>query len=486
MSNQLDDYLIDYHESNGAYLKLLKSQEEGFKPDDFQELQMKMIQSNNIPRLLPMSFEDINNQISVYYKIEGLRQLRPLTKEHPLSMQEYYALFINIIQALQDSNNNMLTDKHFVLNEDFIYIGNGYHDVYLTYLPLKEINEKISVYENLKKLLLNLASEVKGLNGSQFKMILNYIKDPGFSLQGIKNLLSQMKDKQQEAEPEGDEQENRSDHQEEYKTKKIRRLPPLDKKLKIYSALIGVLLLAFTWKLYEGSSSSFMLILSIGLSLVIVAGVFVYWLVWRPGVEPVITEKQVKAKKNLRRSKHTDKGQSETEQNSREKQSVKPVKQDNHQQPEADFDLQQQESASTLDSTMPENFKFDQPAEQVHDETMLLDESEMVTAPKIAKAKNYLLVNREGNEERIELDTDNFVIGRTEKGTNFVEKGIGVSRMHIEFIKLSDTYGIKDLGAKNGTYINQERIIPYKIHELADKDEVQIGKTVYTYRVSYD
>src|SRR5699024_11095866 len=126
------------------YLKLLKSQEEGFKPDDFQELQMKMIQSNNIPRLLPMSFEDINNQISVYYKIEGLRQLRPLTKEHPLSMQEYYALFINIIQALQDSNNNMLTDKHFVLNEDFIYIGNGYHDVYLTYLPLKEINEKIS------------------------------------------------------------------------------------------------------------------------------------------------------------------------------------------------------------------------------------------------------------------------------------------------------------------------------------------------------
>src|SRR5699024_9599512 len=124
------------------------------------------------------------------------------------------------------------TDKHFVLNEDFIYIGNGYHDVYLTYLPLKEINEKISVYENLKKLLLNLASEVKGLNGSQFKMILNYIKDPGFSLQGIKNLLSQMKDKQQEAEPEGDEQENRSDHQEEYKTKKIRRLPPLDKKLK--------------------------------------------------------------------------------------------------------------------------------------------------------------------------------------------------------------------------------------------------------------
>ncbi|MBP1968653.1 hypothetical protein J2Z83_000745 [Virgibacillus natechei] len=84
MSNQLDDYLLEYVESNGAYLKLQKNKDEKFKQEDFQELQLKMIQSNNIPRLLPMSLEDINNQITVFYKIEGLRQLRSLTKEHPL------------------------------------------------------------------------------------------------------------------------------------------------------------------------------------------------------------------------------------------------------------------------------------------------------------------------------------------------------------------------------------------------------------------
>lgn len=486
MSTQLDDFLIEYVESNGAYLKLQKRQDEGFKQGDFQELQLKMIQSNNIPRLLPMSFEDVNNRITVFYKIEGLRQLRPLTKEHPLSMQEYYALFINIIQALQDSNNNMLTDQHFALNEEYIYVGNGFHDVYLTYLPIKQINDSTSVYESLKKLLLNLASEVQGLNGKQFKMILNYIKDPGFSLQGIKQLLSQLQDKQQDDVSEENGREEDSNHQEEYKVKKVRSLPPLERKMKIYSVLIGVLLLAGVWKLYEGSSSLLMLITSTVLSLAVVGGVLVYWFVWRPGVEPIITEKEVKVKKKQNKPKQIEERKTETGSKSYVTQSAEQTKQDNNQQTKTDLELYQQESASTINSTINSNAITDQPNEQVYDETMLLDESEMVSEPNIRKAENFLLVDREGTEERIELDADNFVIGRTEKGTNFVEKGIGVSRMHIEFIKLSDTYGLKDLGAKNGTYINQEKIIPYKIHELADEDEVQIGKTVYTYRVSYD
>ncbi|MFA1819799.1 DUF6382 domain-containing protein [Virgibacillus oceani] len=483
MSTQLDEYSIEYVESNGTYLKLQKNQNEGFKQDDFQELQLKMIQSNHFPRLLPMSFEDINNRISVFYKIEGLRKLRSLTKEHPPTMQEYYALFINLIQALQDSNNNMLTDRHFVLNEENIYIGNGYHDVNLIYLPLKQSEENSSVYESLKQLLLNMASEVKGLNGTQFKMILNYIKDPGFSLQGIKQLLSKLQDKQQEHAAEEDNQEEEN-HQEEYKTKKIRRMPPLNRKLKLYSVLIGVLLLAVVWNFYDGSPSPFMFTLSIILSLAVIGGVVVYWFVWRPGVEPIITEKEVKVKKKQNKPKQTRERKAKAA-SSNEWQPEKQ-KQESNQLTETGFALPQQESASTIDSTTGNNAIPEKPQTQVYDETMLLDESEMVSESKLRKAQNYLLVDREGTEERMELDEDNFVIGRAEKGTNFVENSIGVSRMHIEFIKLSDTYGIKDLGAKNGTYINQEKIIPYKIYELEDEDEVQIGKTIYTYRVVYD
>lgn len=488
MSTQLEKYSIQYVESNGTYLKLQRNQGEGFKQEDFQELQLKMIQSNRIPRLLPMSFEDINNRVSVFYKIEGLRQLRSLTKEHPPSMQEYYALFINIIQALQDSNNNMLTDRHFVLNEENIYIGNGYHDVHLIYLPLKQRNTHDSVYENLKKLLLNMASEVQGLNGTQFKMILNYIKDPGFSLQGIKQILSKLQEKQYEESSEDYNQEEEVNQEEAYKTKKIRRMPPLTRKLKLYSVLFGILGLAVIWSFYDGAPSPFMLGFSVILSLTVVGAVLIYWFVWRPGVEPIITEKEVKVKKKPNKKEQTGSQQPSVSKSasSNEWQPEKPNRYESNPQSEAAFELPQQESAFTMDSTVGNNAIAGEPSAQVYDETMLLDQSEMVPESKIRKARNYLIVDRNGTEETIELDAENFVIGRAEKGTHYVESGVGVSRMHVELVKLSDTYGIKDLGAKNGTYINQKKIIPYKIHELEDEDEVQIGKTVYTYRVVYD
>ncbi|MCM3739545.1 DUF6382 domain-containing protein [Oceanobacillus luteolus] len=483
MANQLDDYWIEYIESNGTYIKMKKSQSEGFQQEDFQELQVKMIQSNYIPRLVPMTFEDVNNEVSVYYKIEGLRGLRSISKERPPSMQEYYSLFINLVQALQDSNNTMLNDNHFVLNEENIYIGKGYHDVYLMYVPIKQNNSRISVNESLKKLLLNMASEVRGLNGTQFKMILNYLKDPGFSLRGIKQLLSKLQDKQQEEMPVNRSQSEDDSNQEEYKIKKVRSLPPLSSKIKLYSILFGFLAIAVIWKFYTDSPSTVMLITSIILSLLVIAAVVVYWFIWRPGVEPIITEKEVKVKSK----QFKQPVQSKTEENTETDHfGLGTEEQDGYQFTEADYNLPQREIAMSTETAVENKVRVDQPQNPTYDETMLLDASEMIPQANKPKVQNFLITNRDGSEERIELNSDNFIIGRAEKGTDFVENGVGVSRMHVEFIRLSDTYGLKDLGAKNGTYVNQEKVIPYKIHELEDEDDIQIGKTVYTYRVVYE
>ncbi|MDY0395125.1 DUF6382 domain-containing protein [Virgibacillus halophilus] len=302
MSIELYDYHIDFVQTNGTYMKLRKSETHGFSADDFQELQLKMIQSNTIPRLVPIRFEEKNGESSIFYRVEGLRRLRAIAKEKPMSMQDYYALFINIVQAIQDATNNMLDEDHYVLNEDFIYIGQNYHQVYLTYLPLKEISGKADMHEKLKKLLLNLASEVQGIHGGQFKMILSYIKDPGFSLQGLKKLLQDLQtvrpvDEVQGAYESSETVVDTTNETEEVTiTKKVKKLPPLPRKMKIYTVLIGLLLIAASWKLSEGSSSA-MMIVSAVLSVIIIAGVITYLFFWRPGVEPIITEKEVTVKR---------------------------------------------------------------------------------------------------------------------------------------------------------------------------------------------
>ncbi|WP_066187916.1 MULTISPECIES: DUF6382 domain-containing protein [Gracilibacillus] len=485
MSNPLDTYHIDHLEANGGYMKLQPSGDKGFTTNDFQDLQLKMIQSNNIPRLLPISLEEVNGETSIFYKTEGLRKLRPFAKERPLSMQNYYSLFINIIQALQDSNNHMLSDDHFILDEDYIFIGNGYHQVYLTYVPLKEVPNNQTVHEGLKKLLLNLASEVQGLNGAQFKMLLSYIKDPGFSLHGIKQLLSQLQRQTQYGEEEEqEEQEETQQPKEITKIKKVRKLPPLTSKNKTYSILMGVIILAMIWKLYSDGPTSFWLIVSSILSLIVIAGVLVYWFVWRPGVEPTITEKEVKVKNKQAKQLTTPKSKPASETKQQEAadsfQAAQTMPAMEGQQPAP-------EMPASPSFTPEPAFPFETPDEEEipsNDQTMLLDEEKVAPKPNKKAVVNYLTVDRDGIEEEIQLDKDSFTIGRAEKGTDFVEKGVGISRLHVEFVKLSDTYGIKDLGAKNGTYVNAEKIIPYKIHELSDQDTIQIGKTVYTYRVT--
>ncbi|MGX9930735.1 DUF6382 domain-containing protein [Virgibacillus salarius] len=485
--SELYQFHITYEQANGMYMKLRKTKETGFEQRDFDSLQLKMIQANHIPRLIPMSFEDINGRSTVYYRIEGLRKLRPIVKEKPLTMQEYYALFINIIQALQDSSNYMLNDQQYVLHEDFIYIGNGYHQVYLTYLPVNEIANKPSMYEELKKLILNMASEVQGLKGVQFKMILSYIKDPGFSLQGLKQLLSQLQGTQQQQSI-NNENEDANAEQDQQTTimKKVKKLPPLTSKMKTYSILIGILALAVIWKLYESSPNSIMFGVSSVLSVGVIAGVYVYWKVWRPGVEPTIIEKEVRVKNKQRKNKSTI--AKKTSEATSEHTNDLPAQQDSaisyNQEVVNQVFAQQSETASTL-HTNSETLTTDTSSisSNQRDQTMLLDEEEL-HGKKLPKVKNYLLVKREEAEESIELEKDNYIIGRAEKGTDYVEKSVGVSRLHIELVKLSDTYGIKDLGSKNGTYINEEKIIPYKIHELKNEDEIQIGKIIYSYRVS--
>ncbi|WP_188453578.1 DUF6382 domain-containing protein [Virgibacillus oceani] len=487
--NELYNFHVDYDQANGLYMKLRKSKDKGFDNHDFENLQLKMIQSNTIPRLIPMSFEEINGESTIFYRLEGLRQLRPISKEKPLTMQEYYALFINIVQALQDSSNYMLSDQQYVLNEDFIYIGNGYHQVYLTYLPMNKIKNKSSIYEELKKLILNMASEVQGLKGVQFKMILSYIKDPGFSLQGLKQLLSQLQNTQQQTMQE--ETENTVPEQDEQTTiiKKVKKLPPLPRKMKTYSLLFGALALAIVWKLYDSSPNSIMLGVSSVLSVLVIVAVYVYWKVWRPGVEPIITEKEAAIKKKQSRSKQTVKSETKMEKLQQIDKDSEPTEEQvfhQHNQEIINQALaQQSESASALhmnSSPIAISAEANISSNQ-RDQTMLLDEEEM-TGGKLPVVKNYIIVEREDEDERVELQKDNYIIGRADKGTDYVEKTIGVSRLHVEFIKLADTYGIKDLGSKNGTFINDEKIIPYKIHELKNEDKIQIGKIIYMYRVS--
>lgn len=459
-------YHFEKINQNGKFLKVQKGKEVAFQVNELQSLQRKMIESNKIPRLLNMHFEEMNDQLSIYYFIDGKKSLKNYLREHPFSMSDYYSFFIYFIQALEDTNNHMLDQSSFVIDENYIYLGEHPHSIHLVYLPVKHAQAQ-DVDEKLKQLLLHVASEVNGLEGKQFKLILNYIKSSSFNLQGIKKLLISL---QNEHGGEVEKEENEVVENETVKRKTKVSFTALTSKNKLYTALFGVLFLVVVWNLLATKPIIAGVITWFALLVVLI---FVI-----KGIPKFKMEKEVVQVKNPKGKKKLP----ETPKVEEKPQIVEKVEEQPVVEPveEPVFDLH----AASVDSTNPEmdESAYDEEDFFTDDQTILLDESKEPVQEELP-CKNILLLQSEDGEKEFELTDDTVVVGRADKGTTIKSEGLGVSRFHIELIKLSDMYGIKDLGSKNGTLVNDEKLIPYKIYELKDQDEIVIGKEKYQYKV---
>jgi diguanylate cyclase (GGDEF)-like protein len=79
--------------------------------------------------------------------------------------------------------------------------------------------------------------------------------------------------------------------------------------------------------------------------------------------------------------------------------------------------------------------------------------------------------------KRIDLDKGEVEIGR-EPGLTVTLDSDGVSRHHAVIRKIAGHLVISDPGSTNGTFVNDTRITT---HQLADGDQIKIGKVVFKY-----
>ena len=116
-----------------------------------------------------------------------------------------------------------------------------------------------------------------------------------------------------------------------------------------------------------------------------------------------------------------------------------------------------------------------------HGETTLsLPPEDLDEARPAGELRGPALVVRAGGGragESFETAGPRTLIGRSPDCDVFLDD-VTVSRRHAEIAREGDAYVIRDLGSLNGTFVNRSRI---ETAELADDDEVQIGK----YRMTF-
>jgi hypothetical protein len=86
----------------------------------------------------------------------------------------------------------------------------------------------------------------------------------------------------------------------------------------------------------------------------------------------------------------------------------------------------------------------------------------------------------EVEKEIIQLDQkDQFSIGRSQ-AADIKVMDIKVSRSHCRIEKRGDKFYITDLGSRNGTYVNGDRITT---HELTSGDNIKVGFSILRYEL---
>ncbi len=255
----------------------------------------------------------------------------------------------------------------------------------------------------------------------------------------------------------------------------------LQGKHRTYVLFIAVLLLAGIWRLYLDYPENVFLYLSVGLTLIIV--VVVLWLVflWKPsggtGGGKNKKEKNPSPQKGGAKQPGASGGGGKAE----KKQDKSPP--------------QQQAKSSGIPGTGGNNpgpasasdggsspSKAQNLYQTVSDKTTHLD-AVVEEKPSLAGVTPCLEVSRKDGVEKIEIKGESFIIGRNPDTAGYVEADRGVSRAHLEIYREGEEWHARDLGTTNGSYLNEEKMIPNKGYSLKEGDVLRIARTEYNFKM---
>jgi hypothetical protein len=340
------------------------------------------------------------------------------------------------VTTIADSNVYLLSEERYLIHASFIYIGADYLDVNLIYLPIYEIADKPPLPMELLKLITDLLQNQGEVKSQQVTDIIQLLIATDFELQALKEKLFQVITEMETPELPIT-SINHFASEDPWLPPTTRERLKLRWNLLSYNPLlftVSVSSIVLIWGYYIYFSSVGMFNLCLGLSLFILNTSF--WL-----------------------------NRSLVSMETGELSYNDPLK-------------KQEQLQLPLISTT--NYY-----DQLGNQTTLLAPTNVVSdvtvlLPPVMKA--FLELKQGGHTELIKLASESFIIGRNEEVAQYSADWLGLSRSHLMINCKGNDYEVKDLGSKNGSFLNEEAMVPYQAYPLNEGDCIRIVEKQFIYK----
>jgi len=414
--------------------------------DEVNPMERRIIENNNIPKLVPMTLQQIDDWITIRYDVAGKTSLEKLLKNSgSLTVEMGVHILKNLLQEIKRLEEYMLLAAHMVLKPEYIYIVQQSQKVEFLYIPYAKADTNESIEDAVKAILTfiyqgiymypqNIVRDMwELLNSQDFTLIkLQEVLDGHLSTRNVETYIPELLINSKESEEmpilaQKKEKEKRGKRKREKKKKE--KKPVIkntdEKKLK-KNRQIAVFLAVMAMIIVIDISNNVEITVGTGLILAMIVVI-----IWR------------------RMGKHAE---------HKEFGSDKKAAADSNHQKEINIDR------ANIDIFGAEK----QPVEPVL--SSVLD-----NAPKL---KHEVILEGVKMERPVmfRIGEDEFVIGQKPKLVDgVIDFNRTVSRKHCKVFFEAGEYYLEDLNSSNGTHLNGTRIEPGKAVTIKNGDYIRIS-----------
>lgn len=174
------DYTFNF-KNDGSFSYLTLSPRVGVTPIQYQ---VKMLENNRIPHLLPLSTAERDGMEELFYEITSCVTLEQILARRKMNKQEFLGLLNALLFVCRELPEYQLPIGGLLLDEEQVFVRTGDFDVRFVYLPDNNDEEEI---EPIRRFLLDLVMKSSiVVSADQFvPSLLELLNDPDLNIEKL-------------------------------------------------------------------------------------------------------------------------------------------------------------------------------------------------------------------------------------------------------------------------------------------------------------